>query len=67
MAGASPATDATASFVGVTDNDNAGQDVSCAGDVDGDGMPDLLIGAEGATDVVEPLVTGGAYLFYGPA
>ena len=43
------ATDADATFRGTTD-DNAGADVAGAGDVDGDGLPDLLAGApyEGA-------------------
>ncbi len=38
---------ADAIFVGPTAKDNAGVSVSSAGDVDGDGLPDLLVGAAG--------------------
>ncbi|MCK6531055.1 hypothetical protein L6R50_27000 [Myxococcota bacterium] len=55
---------ATTFFIGEADGDYAGASVSGAGDVDGDGADDLLIGAwfndTGTTD------SGAAYLFYGP-
>ncbi len=55
--------DADFAFLGESAYDDAGQSVSGAGDVDGDGVPDLLIGAygsdEGDTDA------GKAYLVLG--
>jgi hypothetical protein len=55
---------ADAVFDGEASSDNAGAAVAAAGDVDGDGLPDLLIGApeEGSAHT-----QGGAgYLFLGP-
>ena len=49
-------------FVGEQDGDQAGLDVSAAGDVDGNGFPDLLIGAYG-NDALAP-DAGAAYLLY---
>ncbi len=50
---------------GVADSDNAGNSVSAAGDVNGDGFADLLLGAryadEGGTD------RGAAYVVFGKA
>ncbi len=56
-------TAADARLYGEADNDNAGTAVSSAGDVDGDGLADLLVGAPGhETDGYE----GAIYLVYGP-
>ena len=50
-------------FIGENANDEAGRAISGAGDVDGDGIPDILIGApyndDGGSDA------GKAYLFSG--
>ena len=51
------------SFVGEEEDDNSGYSVSSAGDVDGDGLDDLLIGAnendDGGSDA------GKSYLILG--
>jgi len=58
---------ADAVLVGVSSNDRAGHSVDTAGDIDGDGLPDLLIGAlygtgssndSGAAYAVSGLTTG---------
>ncbi len=54
-----PVTDADASFVGEQEDDIAGI-VASAGDVDGDGCDDVLVGAIGSHDS-----RGGAYLILG--
>ncbi len=54
---------ADAKLVGELDGDDAGEALSGAGDVNGDGYHDLLIGAYNAG---EPVPTGGAYLVRGP-
>jgi len=51
--------DANIKFVGEDGDDRAGHSVASAGDVDGDGYSDILIGALGNQG-------HGAYLFYGP-
>ncbi len=50
-------------FIGTEAGDNAGFSVSSAGDVDGDGLDDLLIGASQADD--GGASSGEAYLLYG--
>ncbi|MFT5682043.1 MAG: hypothetical protein ACI8RZ_002961 [Myxococcota bacterium] len=47
--------------MGVTAGDNTVWSFGGAGDVDGDGTPDLLVGATGLSGGV-----GGGWLFYGP-
>jgi hypothetical protein len=47
---------------GVADGDNAGESVSSAGDLDGDGLSDVLIGAPGVGSVA-----GAAYVVFGKA
>ena len=56
---------ADASFFGGTPEDNAGAHVTAAGDVNGDGFHDILIGASGNGDV--GLESGKAYLMFGKA
>jgi hypothetical protein len=56
---------ADAKLVGEHANDFAGFKVSGAGDVDGDGHDDLLVGAPGIDDGNDHSV-GGAYLVLGP-
>jgi len=56
--------DAAAVFVGEAGSDYAGYAVSAAGDVNGDGFGDVLIGAYG-DDAVD-VNTGAAYLVMGP-
>ncbi|MFG0251130.1 MAG: SdrD B-like domain-containing protein, partial [Phycisphaeraceae bacterium JB051] len=56
---------AGAVFSGAAASQNAGSDISSAGDVNGDGFDDLLIGAAGAQ--VNGVSTGKVYLIYGHA
>ena len=51
---------AGATFNGIADNDHSGYSVSTAGDVNGDGLADLVIGA-----VFGNNETGQGYLIYG--
>ncbi|MDP2306802.1 MAG: MopE-related protein [Pseudomonadota bacterium] len=51
-------------LVGESAGDQAGLSVSAAGDVDGDGQSDVLVGAWGADD--GGAYSGAAYLVYGP-
>ncbi len=54
-------------FDGEDREDLFGISVAANGDVNGDGMDDVLVGAEQEdAGVAIPGVTGGAYLFYGP-
>ena len=48
---------------GISSSDQFGQSVACAGDINGDGYSDIIIGAP----VVAPSSTGAAYLFLGSA
>ncbi|MBJ94940.1 MAG: calcium-binding protein, partial [Rickettsiales bacterium] len=61
---------ADASFVGEASSDNSGSSVASAGDVDGDGLSDLLIGAyrnsDGAYDPSTSTNAGKAYLILSP-
>jgi hypothetical protein len=52
---------ADATFVGVTGGESAGESVSSAGDVNGDGRPDLLIGAP-LRSTPSTYVGGAAYV-----
>ncbi len=55
---------ATAIFQGVMENDRSGSSLAAAGDVNGDGYGDILIGAVSAT-VGTSLQVGSAYLIHG--
>ncbi len=55
--------DADASFVGESSNDLAGWTVASAGDIDGDGLDDLLIGAYGNSQGAQN--AGKTYVFRG--
>ncbi len=56
---------AAAALVGETPGDGAGASIAGGGDVDGDGVPDLLIGAPSAD--AGGADAGAAYLVLGPA
>ncbi len=58
--------DADAALVGETQGDTAGFSVASAGDVDGDGHDDLVIGAPGLETSSEEVGVGVAYLVLGP-
>ncbi len=58
-------TQADARFAGVSKHDLAGTAVAMVGDVDGDGAPDLLVGAPSVDTVGGK--DGAAYLMLGPA
>ncbi len=54
-------------FKGIDDNDHAGISVASAGDVNGDGLDDLFIGAEGADQRSSTSREGASYLVFGGA
>ena len=56
---------ATTTWTGASAGDEAGAWVAAAGDLDGDGFDDLLVGAPGATGASSG--TGAAYVLHGPA
>jgi hypothetical protein len=62
VAGSLIATDADAIIFGEEINDGFGTSVASAGDVDGDGADDVVVGA----DQLFNQGTGKAYVFYGP-
>ena len=59
--------DADARLSGGAAGDHAGAAVAALGDVDGDGLPDLLVGAPGLDPSPDLVDAGGAYLVRGPA
>jgi hypothetical protein len=56
--------DAPLKYIGETGSNYAGRDVSAAGDVNGDGNDDLIIGSPGESSNV--FGAGAAYLIHGP-
>ena len=52
---------------GDSSSDNLGSSVSGAGDIDGDGLDDLIIGASNSEIAGGPADTGSAYIVYGRA
>ena len=64
LLGALDTTAATATFAGEAANDHAGNAMADVGDIDGDGLADLLIAAEDH-DVGASLGAGAAYLLTG--
>jgi hypothetical protein len=56
--------DADATLLGVAADDGAGSRVAAVGDIDGDGLGDLMIGAPGADDPADTV--GAAYLVLAP-
>ena len=64
QSGAMPLSQSAAQLMGVDAGDNVGWSVSDAGDVDGDGTPDILIGGPGLD--AGAAEGGGAWLLYGP-
>jgi hypothetical protein len=65
LPGAHPASDADVVLTGEDASDIAGCAVAGAGDTDGDGLDDILVGAWGADAGADDL-TGAAYLLLGP-
>ena len=63
VAGAMIATEADAILFGEEDNDAFGRSVAGAGDVNGDGTADVVVGADQLFRNGQP---GKAYVFYGP-
>jgi hypothetical protein len=66
MAGSAPASSiAAATFYGDASSSHVGRDVSAAGDVDGDGYNDFMLGASGWDVPSGSYNVGKAYLIYG--
>jgi len=64
LSGVLSVTGANSVLMGVSAQDHAGYSVAAAGDVNGDGHPDLLIGAPGGDGVFS--AQGAAYVVTGP-
>jgi len=62
--GTASLSEAPVRMVGEEPGDSAGRELAVAGDVNGDGQADLLVGAWGQDELGPE--SGAAYLFYGP-
>jgi hypothetical protein len=54
-------------LVGINNDDYAGYSVSSAGDINGDGFDDIIVGADQAESATGPIYEGESYVVFGKA